>query len=107
MTGARRGLPLDDAAPGGVAIRIGLVVAAVVLATLAAFGLEQAAGMQDASPVYLVAVVVAASLLGTWAAVATSVASFLAYDFLFTQPRFTLACSEARARRARSSRGST
>ena len=94
MTGARRGGAPEDATPRDVAWRVALVVVAVVLATVAAFGLENGVGVADASPVYLVAVVVAASVLGTWAAVATSGVAFLAYDFLFTQPRFTLAVSD-------------
>jgi two-component system sensor histidine kinase KdpD len=76
------------------ATRIGLVVLAMVLATIGAGVLEQAVGVQDASPVYLIAVVVAASVLGTWAAVATSAAAFLIYDFLFTAPRLTLSVSD-------------
>ena len=44
--------------------------------------------------VYLIAVVLAAALLGTWAAIGTSVIAFLVYDFLFTTPRFTFAVSD-------------
>ena len=94
MTAARRALAPEDATTRAVALRIGLVVLAVGLATIAATILEQVVGVQDASPVYLIAVVVAASALGMWAAVATSVVAFLAYDFLFTSPRFTLAVSD-------------
>jgi two-component system sensor histidine kinase KdpD len=84
----------DDAATREVAARLGLVIVAMVLATLGTAVLEQAVGVQDASPVYLIAVVVAASVLGTWAAVATSAAAFLIYDFLFTAPRLTLTVSD-------------
>ncbi len=77
-----------------LAARIGVVAVAVVLATAVAVVLEQGFGVQDASPVYLIAVVGAASLLGTWAAVVTSGVAFLAYDFLFTSPRFTFAVSD-------------
>jgi two-component system, OmpR family, sensor histidine kinase KdpD len=70
------------------------VTAAVVAATAGAAALEAFVGVQDASAVYLLAVVLAASLLGVWAAVATSVASFLVYDYLFTSPRFTFAVSD-------------
>jgi two-component system, OmpR family, sensor histidine kinase KdpD len=94
VTTTRLALAPDDATPRQVATRVGLVAAAVVLATAAAALLEQVVGVQDASPVYLIAVVVAAGLLGTWAAVATSGVAFLAYDFLFTQPRYTLAVSD-------------
>ena len=83
----------DAASPRELVLRIGLVVVSLALATGAAVVLEQGIGVRDASPVYLIAVVVAASTLGTWAAVATSGVSFLVYDFLFTTPRFTFAVS--------------
>jgi two-component system sensor histidine kinase KdpD len=38
--------------------------------------------------------VLAAALLGTWAAIGTSVVAFLVYDFLFTTPRFTFTVSD-------------
>lgn len=93
MTPAKRGFAPEDATVGEVALRIGLVALAVGLATVAAVALEQGVGVPDASPVYLIAVVLAAGLLGTWAAVATSGIAFLVYDFLFTTPRFTLTVS--------------
>ncbi len=94
MSMAGRAPAFDPASPRDLAARVGLVAATFLLATLAAVGLEQGAGLQDASPVYLIAVVVAASTLGTGAAVATSGAAFLVYDFLFTTPRFTFAISD-------------
>ncbi len=75
--------------------RAALVGLAFALATVAAAVLEQAVGVLDASSVYLLAVVVAAAMFGTWAAVATSIAAFLVYDYLFTTPRFTFAVSDA------------
>ena len=93
MTASPRVPRPDEATAGDLALRIGLVALGIALATLAAVGLEQGLGVEDASPVYLVAVVLAASVLGTWAAVATSAISFVVYDFLFTSPRFTLAVS--------------
>lgn len=95
VTGATGARPAaaDDLTPREAALRIGVVVLAIALATAATELLETGVGIPDASPVYLVAVVLAAGLLGTWAAVATSAASFLVYDFLFTTPRFTFAVS--------------
>ena len=93
MPGPRTVPTTDAASPRELAVRVGLVVASLALATLAAVGLEHGIGVQDASPVYLIAVVVAASTLGTWAAVATSGAAFLVYDFLFTAPTLTFAVS--------------
>ncbi len=94
MTGVSRRLGVDALAARPIGAMIGLVVLAVVLATIAAAVLEQWIGIADASPVYLIPVVLAAGLLGTWAAIWTSVGAFLAYDFLFTTPRLTLAVSD-------------
>ena len=44
----------------------------------------------DASPIYLVAVVGVAVVLGTRAAIGAAVLAFLLYDWLFVAPRFTL-----------------
>ena len=48
----------------------------------------------DASPLYLIAVVGIGVALGTGAAIASAVASFLLYDALFVEPRFTLAVED-------------
>ena len=66
-----------------------LIVAAITLVTVIA-ALAQAAGLHDASPVYLLAVVAVAVVAGTWPAVATAFAGFLTYDLLFVEPRYTL-----------------
>src|SRR4051812_5581525 len=63
----------------------------LALATLVAAVLEAYLGVIDASVVYLLAVVVMAGRFGTLPAAVTSVTALLVYDFLFTQPRFTLA----------------
>jgi two-component system sensor histidine kinase KdpD len=71
-----------------------IVVATIGVATAVVAVLESPAiGIGDASPVYFVAVVIAGSLFGTWPAVATALGSFLVYDLLFTQPRFTVIVS--------------
>ena len=73
------------------------IVGSLLLATGAIALLEsEVAGIDDASPVYLVAVVAAGALGGTIPAVLTAIAAFLAYDFLFTEPRFTLAVADPR-----------
>ena len=92
--------PIDEPPPeyaqsrATTATRAAIVALALAGATVAAVILEQVVGVIDASAVYLIAVVVAAALLGTWAAVATSVVAFIVYDFLFTTPRFTLEVSD-------------
>src|SRR6188508_1553520 len=76
---------------------IGVALVAVVtiaLGTLIIAVLEQATEIPDASAVYLVAVVVVGSIAGTVPAVITAVASFLVYDLLFTEPRFSLAVTD-------------
>jgi two-component system sensor histidine kinase KdpD len=71
-----------------------VAVVAIAVGTLVIALLEQATQIPDTSAVYLVGVVVVASLGGTFPAVATAVASFLVYDLLFTEPRFSLAIAD-------------
>lgn len=80
---ARGSLPRPTV--GMVAVGTASLLAASSVAAL----LETWLRVADASPVYLLAVVVMAGRYGTWEAVATSVASVLVYDFFFTEPRFT------------------
>ena len=68
-----------------------LVIGVSLAGATAVAILLEGVGVGDASPVYLLAVVLAAALFGTPAAVATSILSVLIYDFLFTEPRLTLA----------------
>ena len=67
---------------------------ALVGATVAVAVLENFANVQNASIVYLAAVVAAALAGGTWGAVAAAVASFLLYDFFFTEPVLTFTISD-------------
>ena len=71
-----------------------VAVVTIALGTLIIAVLEQATEIPDASAVYLVAVVVVGSIGGTVPAVITAVASFLVYDLLFTEPRFSLAVTD-------------
>jgi two-component system sensor histidine kinase KdpD len=77
---------------------VALVTAITVgAATIVVALLESpAVGLVDASPVYLVPVVIAAVRIGLWAAVATAIASFLVYDVAFTEPRFSLVVADPR-----------
>jgi two-component system sensor histidine kinase KdpD len=77
-----------------LAVRVALVAAVAAVATVIIAILEQAVGVADASPLYLIPVVLAAALLGTWGAVGASIAAFLIYDFAFTTPRFTFEVSD-------------
>lgn len=73
-----------------MALRLGTVLL-LPLATLAIALVEgPPLGIPDASPLYLVAVVGIAVALGTFAAIAAALASFLLYDALFVEPRLTL-----------------
>lgn len=76
---------------------ISAVIAAgsLALTTVAVAVLEsEPIGIADASPVYLVAVVAVAALVGTTAAVLTAIAAFLGYDVLFTEPRLSLVVAD-------------
>ncbi len=73
-------------------IRLTIVVGvSLVLATLAVEILEHSFGVVNASSLYLVAVVLAALLVGTGGAIVVAAGAFLIYNFLFTEPRFTFA----------------
>ena len=70
---------------------MGLAVAAasLALATVLAAIVHLQLGVSDAAIVYMLAVVAVGMGYGSWLAVATSVASFLLYDFFFVQPLYT------------------
>ncbi len=68
-----------------------MVGVSLALATLAVEVLEHSFGVVNASSLYLVAVVLAALLVGTGGAITVAVGAFLVYNFLFTEPRFTFA----------------
>ena len=81
----------------GSALVLALIVGVIAITTAAIAILEgDAIGVDDASPVYLVAVVVVGALAGTIPAVVTAVAAFVAYDLLFTEPRFSLVIADPR-----------
>jgi two-component system sensor histidine kinase KdpD len=83
--------------PRRLALIAVVVVAALVTATIAVAVLEgPQISIADASPVYLIAVVLVGSSLGTWPALATAVLSFLVYDILFTEPRLSLVVTDPR-----------
>jgi two-component system sensor histidine kinase KdpD len=63
----------------------------LALATLMAWGLEHWAQLDDASPIYLLAVTAVAVVSGTVPAIVTAVAAFFAYNFVFVEPRLSLA----------------
>jgi len=63
-------------------------------ATAVVWLLEARLGVLNASPVYLVAVVVTALVGGTVGGLAAAVAAILVYDFLFVHPIHTLAISD-------------
>jgi two-component system sensor histidine kinase KdpD len=75
----------------GLARRLALLIAVAVpslaVATLGVGLLQDRLGVPNPSAVYLVAVVAIALVAGTPGAIAASVASFLLYNFLFTEPR--------------------
>ncbi len=83
--------------PRRAATAIALAAGTLALATLLALALESGdIGIEDASPVYLLAVVAVGSQFGTWAAIGTALIAFLAYDLLLTQPRLSLVVSDPR-----------
>jgi len=78
----------------GIARSASLVLVALVLATAAVSLLEDVVGVPNASPVYLVAVVVCGVASGTWAAIAAAIGASLIYNFFFTEPLHTFTISD-------------
>lgn len=75
-------------------ILLAVAVPSLAGATVIVWYLQDVLGVPNPSAVYLVAVVATAIVSGTLGAVATAVASFGLYNFLFTEPRFTLSMHE-------------
>lgn len=69
----------------GAATAVASLIGATVLVGL----LELAVGLENASSVYLLAVAVIAIRWGTVAAMGTALGGFLAYNFVFVDPRFS------------------
>jgi two-component system, OmpR family, sensor histidine kinase KdpD len=72
-----------------------IVVGALAVTTAAVFIVEEATDVPDASMLYLLAVALVAFLRGSWAAVASALGAFLAYNFLFVPPRYTFQVADA------------
>ena len=74
----------------------GYAVAAVMVAAavVAGKGLERLTPLPNLSLVFLVSVLVPAVFFGVWPAVFASVLSFLAYNFFFIEPLYTLTVAE-------------
>jgi two-component system, OmpR family, sensor histidine kinase KdpD len=81
--------------PEDVLRRILLAGAALLAATVVAAGLQAWLGIADTSAIYLLAIVPIAGRYGALSGVLASVVAFLAYDFLFTAPRFTFNVTNA------------
>lgn len=73
-----------------------LIVLATLGAVAAAAVAERMVGLEDLSTVFLIAVLLVASRTRMVAAVITAVLCFMAYDFLFIEPRFTFLISAQR-----------
>ena len=86
-------MPSMNTAWGGRARTIGTAVigtaAALAVTTVLVAVIEQDARVSNASAVYLLAVVIAAVAFGTLAATAATLAAFLLYTYLFTEPVYT------------------
>jgi two-component system sensor histidine kinase KdpD len=76
--------------PRRIALFIAVSVPTLTLATATVGILQDGFGIPNASAVYLVAVVATAYAVGAVGAILVAVASALVYNFLFTEPRYTL-----------------
>src|SRR6187399_2233972 len=73
---------------------LAVALSTLAVATIAVAVLQDVLGVPNPSAVYLVAVVATAITSGTLGAIATAVASFVLYNFFFTEPRYTLSMHE-------------
>lgn len=79
------------------AVRAASIVIGLALATAIAAALEAGPlAITDASLVYVVPVVVISTRFGARMGALTAAASFVAYDYLFTEPRFSLVVADNR-----------
>jgi two-component system sensor histidine kinase KdpD len=85
-TNANADTPGAVPANGGYALALAGAVLAVIVAAIA----ERWLGLSDLSLVFMLAVLVVASRTHTGPAVLTAVLCFLAYNFFFIAPRYTL-----------------
>ena len=68
----------------------GVSVIFVALATVAAFGVEQLAGAPNVALIYVLPVIAAATSFGLGPSLGATIASVLAFDYFFTEPKFSL-----------------
>jgi two-component system, OmpR family, sensor histidine kinase KdpD len=80
--------------PRSIARLLVVALPALVIASTLVWLLEERFGVPDASPVYLLAVVVTALASGTLGALAAAIVGILLYDFLFTHPFATFEISD-------------
>ena len=85
-------MPVSAAGRAGLASLAGVACLGGTTALIAA--LESVVGVPNASAAYLLAVVIMAVAFGTWAAICTSVAALLLYDFFFVLPFYTFTISD-------------
>ena len=84
----------NEATGAPSAMTVAVCLAALAASILGVYLLEERAGVRDASTVFLLAVALVAYLRGSWAAVATALGAFLAYNYLFLPPEFTFLVSD-------------
>jgi K+-sensing histidine kinase KdpD len=94
--GSRRSATATPSWRGTAAVVL-IALGSLAITTLSVAVLEgDVVGIDDASPVFLVAVVAVGAVAGTAPAVATAVAAFLTYDHLITNPRLSLVVADPR-----------
>lgn len=77
-----------------IARLLAVAIPSLAVATLVVAYLQDTLGVPNPSAIYLVAVVITAYVSGTVGAIVAAVASFLLYNFLYTEPRYTLAIQD-------------
>jgi K+-sensing histidine kinase KdpD len=80
----------DELTRAPLLVRYGLSLVFVVLAVVLAFVVEHLIAPPNLSLIFVLPVVAAATLLGWGPSLIAGMASVLAYDFFFTEPRYSL-----------------
>ena len=73
---------------------VGVAALALAIATALVALLEGSLGIANASPIYLLTVVVVGSRSGTLAAIGTTLVAFVLYDVVFTEPQWSLVVAD-------------
>lgn len=94
IAGSKASFPLASALPALTSRGVAEAMAMTLFASLVAWPLDVWLGVSNLTLVYLAAVLVSALTRGLWAGLVTGVMSALAFNWLYTQPRYTFSITD-------------